>query len=488
MVQDTDEKVEAFLDIDAGNHRQDRPIQMGRIQFKFLQQRLFVLELSRQVGRAVRGGDQVVRLRIPERIVDTIENTDQAARSSAKDVFETIAEFSAFLDLASVGRADGCNEIGIGDPYLHEVQQAVKLKRAGRIKLGVVESGAGHRLSWEQSLVPHVVDREDRTCVCECAVTTVQLRKVGRHQTRLMIVAVKNIQQGKSGLQEFHGGALEEDPAIGLIGIVPGGRDVDIDPITIEEPVVPDEKDLNGRARHLSPMHVVWNTLESQRNGVFGASRITFEPILVKVDDTMPGNNNRDGNTEFLECKRKRADNITQSANLGEGYAFTGDHYNVKRRHSGVAPDCRKTERETTRSLARQSRNQISRNGLRRGCSPPGTGRVDAPSRKCREASFEARPGWSVRRKILCERPPRLRRFGTGSLCRGRNGDHSPPPARIRTYRFPISGSCLRSAAKAGRRIRMTDDSGRNPSIEVTRHAVPRQVASLAPATQPFLP
>src|SRR6266403_990534 len=262
MVQDTDEKVEAFLDIDAGNHRQDRPIQMGRIQLKFLQQRLFVLELSRQVGRAVRGGDQVVRLRIPERIVDTIENTDQAARSSAKDVFETIAEFSAFLDLASVGRADGCNEIGIGDPYLHEVQQAVKLKRAGRIKLGVVESGAGHRLSWEQSLVPHVVDREDGTCVCECAFTTVQLRKVGRHQTRLMIVAVKNIQQGKSGLQEFHGGA-------------------------IEEPVVPDEKDLNGRARHLSPMHVVWNTLESQRNGVFGASRITFEPILVKVDDTM---------------------------------------------------------------------------------------------------------------------------------------------------------------------------------------------------------
>src|SRR6266446_2004962 len=74
------------------------------------------------------------------------------------------------------------------------------------------------------------------------------------------------------------------------------------------------------------------------------------------------------------------------------------------------------------------------------------------------------------------------------SICRGRNGDHSPPPARIRTYRFPISGSCLRSAAKAGRRIRMTDDSGRNPSIEVTRHAVPRQVASLAPATQPFLP
>src|SRR6266446_5490082 len=36
-------------------------------------------------------------------------------------------------------------------------------------------------------------------------------------------------------------------------------------------------------------------------------------------------------------------------------------------------------------------RNQIYRDELRRGCSPPGTGGVDAPSRKCREASFERR-------------------------------------------------------------------------------------------------
>src|SRR6266404_467427 len=123
--------------------------------------------------------------------------------------------------------------------------------------------------------------------------------------------------KGRQASDPFDDRGNEEYPTIGLIGIVPGRRDVDIDPIAIEEPVVPDEKDLNGRARHLSPMHVVRNPLESQRNGVFGASRITFETILVKVDDTMPGNNNRDGNTEFLECKRKRADNITQSANLG---------------------------------------------------------------------------------------------------------------------------------------------------------------------------
>src|SRR6267143_3818279 len=43
------------------------------------------------------------------------------------------------------------------------------------------------------------------------------------------------------------------------------------------------------------------------------------------------------------------------------------------------------------KDTTRHSRNQIYRDELRRECSPPGTGGVDAPSRKCREASFERR-------------------------------------------------------------------------------------------------
>src|SRR6266853_4402536 len=43
------------------------------------------------------------------------------------------------------------------------------------------------------------------------------------------------------------------------------------------------------------------------------------------------------------------------------------------------------------KDTTRHSRNQIYRDELRRGCSPPGTGGVDAPSKKCREASFERR-------------------------------------------------------------------------------------------------
>src|SRR5213594_3707991 len=71
---------------------------------------------------------------------------------------------------------------------------------------------------------------------------------------------------------------------------------------------------------------------------------------------------------------------------------------------------------------------------------------------------------------------------------RGRDADHSAPPARIRTYRFPIFGSCRRSTAKARCRIRMHNDSGRKPTRGVAFHALPRHMRSLTAATEPLMP
>src|SRR2546426_4544580 len=48
------------------------------------------------------------------------------------------------------------------------------------------------------------------------------------------------------------------------------------------------------------------------------------------------------------------------------------------------------TKAQRHKGITRQSRNQIEMS-LRQRCSPPGTGGVDAPSIKCREASFERR-------------------------------------------------------------------------------------------------
>src|SRR5436190_7350198 len=74
------------------------------------------------------------------------------------------------------------------------------------------------------------------------------------------------------------------------------------------------------------------------------------------------------------------------------------------------------------------------------------------------------------------------------SSSRGRDADRSTPPARIRTYRFPIFGSCRRSAAKARRRLRMHKDSGRDPTRRVAFHAFPRHRRSLTTAIEPLIP
>src|SRR6266850_1586311 len=65
--------------------------------------------------------------------------------------------------------------------------------------------------------------------------------------------------------------------------------------------------------------------------------------------------------------------------------------------------------RFTTQRLWRMSwravriKHKILEPGIRRGCSPPGTGGVDAPSIKCREASFERRGRGGQFREQCCE-------------------------------------------------------------------------------------
>ena len=93
----------------------------------------------------------------------------------------------------------------------------------------------------------------------------------------------------------------------------------------------------------------------------------------------------------------------------------------------------------------------------------------------------------SVEFRVLSKRRERLySRLTTHS--RGRDADRSAPPAGIRTYKFPICGSCRRSAAKARSRIRVHNDSGRDPTRCVAFHALPRHRRSRTTAIQPRMP
>src|SRR6516164_2691413 len=151
-----------------------------------------------------------------------------------------------------------------------------------------------------------------------------------------MIVAMQNVRWvaiRRFGFQELHDGALEEDPAIGLVGIVLRGCRIDVQSRSVEESIVTQEDDVDGRTGQLASVDVVWNVFKTDRNKAVSGDRIMFETELIKIDDPVTRNHDRHRNAEFFKCNRKRADNVAQSADLGEGDTLGGDHHYMHGRH-----------------------------------------------------------------------------------------------------------------------------------------------------------
>src|SRR6266571_1914664 len=97
----------------------------------------------------------------------------------------------------------------------------------------------------KQTLVPDVVNRKHRTGSSKTLVPAIRAKEIGRNESCLMIVTVEDVQRGRSCFEEFHRGALEEDPPVGLIGIVAPGRAVHVNARTIKEKIVTNQEDFH---------------------------------------------------------------------------------------------------------------------------------------------------------------------------------------------------------------------------------------------------
>ena len=74
------------------------------------------------------------------------------------------------------------------------------------------------------------------------------------------------------------------------------GRGVHVDPRTIEEPVIADQKDVDRGAGHFRAMNIIWNVFEAERNPAVAGWRMRFKAELAEIDGAMPRNNDRHGN------------------------------------------------------------------------------------------------------------------------------------------------------------------------------------------------
>src|SRR5580765_4002230 len=140
---------------------------MGSIEAESLENGFLVFEFWGEIFKAVAGGNQWVGCRVPDLVIDSIENSNQILGTLPKQTFEADSEFVSLLNLPRIGRADCRYQVRKSDPDLHKIHQPVELKGTGVIKLRFAETRSGHRLAGKMALIPHIVNGKNRTRPCE---------------------------------------------------------------------------------------------------------------------------------------------------------------------------------------------------------------------------------------------------------------------------------------------------------------------------------
>ena len=78
-----------------------------------------------------------------------------------------------------------------------------------------------------------------------------------------MIMTVNEIWSRRGILEEFHHGALKENPSVRLVRVILAGVRINIDAVSIKESIVAEQEYWYVRVRHDSAMHVVSNAFET---------------------------------------------------------------------------------------------------------------------------------------------------------------------------------------------------------------------------------
>ncbi len=218
-----------FLRGEAGDDSDDRKFGIGVGDAEGSEKILLVFGFSGKILRRVFRGGELVGLRAPFVVVDAVENARHRRGAVAEDAFEAESVFGG-LNFLAVFLADCGDVVGVSQRAFQEIHLAeeLHLRHGEEIPREHEQRQSVRR---EQALVAHVVDGEDRAHFVESRVFGVDGAEQNRNQGRLPVMAMKNM-RGAQNFRGFQHGAGEQGKALGVVGIVSGGRT--IEGITIE--------------------------------------------------------------------------------------------------------------------------------------------------------------------------------------------------------------------------------------------------------------
>src|SRR5262245_30110257 len=134
----------------------------------------------------------MVACRIPNAIVDSVENSDRRSQATPHHAFQSVTELRALLNLDSVSLAHRCDGIRENHANLHEIQHSIEFKGTQRKELSRIEPRTRHCVRRKDALISHVVDGENRARAGQGRVPSVKPLQVSSSQSCLMIVTMQN--------------------------------------------------------------------------------------------------------------------------------------------------------------------------------------------------------------------------------------------------------------------------------------------------------
>ncbi|KAK4044961.1 hypothetical protein OUZ56_032367 [Daphnia magna] len=178
---------------DEAKQRQILPLD----QTEFLLEGRLAAPLRRSILGVETGGDCAVGRRVPDGVVDAVEDRRSLRSSFQKDRLEPEAALLR-QELARIGRADGRDGIRMEDAELEEVEAAMKFNAVRGKELGIDPDLFEGRLR-EDPLMSGVVNRENALRLRERRLLRLQGAQEGRYEGGRPVVDVDGVDGSSAG-------------------------------------------------------------------------------------------------------------------------------------------------------------------------------------------------------------------------------------------------------------------------------------------------
>ncbi len=221
-------EVESLLPGQAGNHADDRGVGRG-VKMEILPERLLAMFFTGEVGNAEVTGKIGIGVRVPDRVINTVQDAEDAVSPLVQDTVQSEALLRSH-NLGSITGADGSNSVGENDAALEKVDIVIELQATVIEKTPIEVEERPGGIS-ETTLVSQVMNGHHGFDIRQCGVAEGLGFEKDDRQSGMPVMGMEYMVGLKA--HQFQDSTGKKDKAFGVVRIILICRSVEAIPIEI---------------------------------------------------------------------------------------------------------------------------------------------------------------------------------------------------------------------------------------------------------------